>query len=365
MMVAMNPTSLNREILTIMKGLGILFIALHNFLHIGSVTHFVKENENTFDISRTYSFFDVLINCDWNIFGQFFSFLGWIGVPVFLFASGYGLVKKYSTYTPLKTKDYIFHSWKKLFLLLLPAEIFSILISLLKGNWTELIPLSLLRLTMLQNFVCAWFPFTPGVHWYFGLTFELYLLYLLINQVDTKKLLTIFVGILLVQIVAVIIGGTQDTIWSLIRHNFVGWGHVFLIGMIIAKTDVYKFIPQSNMVLLFLSAICLVILPFLQFNIFVWLLFVPFVSLMFFVYFAVFIQRSFVKHIFLWLGNYSAFIFVTHPIARLFVYASAWDKYCLPLWLKTIIYIVIFILFSIIYKTIYRYLMNFRFVKAN
>ena len=105
--------SLNKDITTLMKGYGIMFIALHNLLHVERFTGFIKENENSFDVQRTLDFFNVLNMCDWSIFGQFFSFLGWIGVPVFIFVSGYGLVKKHEKDNQsFVVKDYILHNWK-------------------------------------------------------------------------------------------------------------------------------------------------------------------------------------------------------------------------------------------------------------
>ena len=75
-----------------MKGFAIIFIMLHNFLHING---FSKENETVFYLERTQMFFQNVLNQPLNVIGDVFSFIGWVGVPVFVFLSGYGLERKY------------------------------------------------------------------------------------------------------------------------------------------------------------------------------------------------------------------------------------------------------------------------------
>jgi hypothetical protein len=76
-----------------LRGIAILGIMLHNYCHwLGFA---VKENEYTFDAERPMQFWDKLMSFDSDLFIHFFSFFGHYGVPVFLFVSGFGLVKKY------------------------------------------------------------------------------------------------------------------------------------------------------------------------------------------------------------------------------------------------------------------------------
>ena len=77
-----------------MRGISILAICLHNLLHWNSLS-FVQENESTFIIERPYQFFDNLQHLKTSIIFDVFYFLGFYGVPVFIFLSGYGLVKKW------------------------------------------------------------------------------------------------------------------------------------------------------------------------------------------------------------------------------------------------------------------------------
>ena len=76
-----------------LRGIAILGIILHNYCHF--LGQAVKENEYKFDATRPVQFWDKLVSLDSDLFIHIFSFLGHYGVPIFLFISGYGLVKKY------------------------------------------------------------------------------------------------------------------------------------------------------------------------------------------------------------------------------------------------------------------------------
>lgn len=357
---------LDKDCTTIMKGYGILFIALHNFLHLGSVTKFVHENEFTYSVQRTLDYFDVIRVFDVSDFGQFFSFLGWIGMPVFLFISGYGLVKKYENNSDFNIGKHVFHSWKKLFLLLLPAALFFVMLSFIVGDWKSMVPKTLLQFTLLNNLVIPKIEFSPGVYWYFSLTFEFYLLYILIRRWNVKQLLFLLCGMLVVQVFAIcFLGGPTSDIWLWIKHNFIGWGQIFLMGMIIAKTNWDNYLPSNNILLWSLSIVCLCLLFVLQLNVWTWLLFVPFVALLFFVFLSRAVNNIVIlKKIGIWLGNYSSYIFVAHPVFRIIV-LSLYERFYMPLWLMTLLYTVLFIFGAIIYKPIYQWLMNLKFVKQD
>ncbi len=346
-----------------MKGYGIMFIALHNLLHVERFTGFIKENENSFDVQRTLDFFNVLNMCDWSIFGQFFSFLGWIGVPVFIFVSGYGLVKKHEKDNQsFVVKDYILHNWKKLALLLLPGLLFYIVLSFPAGTWQATIPRSIFQLTLLNNFLMPPINVHPGVYWYFGMVFELYLLYVIVRSWNIKSLLILLTSLILIQVISIAFltqnispfGCNSEFLWTWLRHNFFGWGHIFLTGMIVAKINNNKCFTQTTIVYVIVGALSLILLPFLQLNVWLWLLFVPFVALLFFVALAnAFNNIPPLKKIGLWLGNYSAFIFVVHPIVRTII-GHIQDAVSLPLWLFTILYIFFFLIAAIPYKILYK-----------
>lgn len=167
--------NLSRTQCSILKGLAILSIALHNFIHQIRFG-FAQQNESSFNIDNTINFFQGLNEGGWNTLLQFSSFLGWIGVPVFVFLSGYGLVRKYeSSSNIVKTGPYICHSWAKLFSMMLPGILFFAVFMQLTGYGGFHVQIKYAAyLSMLGN-LFGLYELTPGVYWYFGLTFELYL----------------------------------------------------------------------------------------------------------------------------------------------------------------------------------------------
>ena len=79
---------------------------LHNYCHW--LPFAVPENEFSLSVEKYIQFWDVI---SWDtIFIQFFSFWGHLGVSVFVFLSGYGLVKKYDD-TNINWKSFIIKHW--------------------------------------------------------------------------------------------------------------------------------------------------------------------------------------------------------------------------------------------------------------
>lgn len=80
---------LTRDNSLLLRGVAILFIVLHNYLHYPQFG-FSGENEMSFSAAKAEGFFSA-ITVGSNLIGEFISHLGWIGVPVFVFLTGYGI----------------------------------------------------------------------------------------------------------------------------------------------------------------------------------------------------------------------------------------------------------------------------------
>ena len=89
----MTKELLTRTECTAMRGIAILAIVLHNYCHF--IGRIVKENEYQFFTSNNDRFLQVLTHPDYLLPVHLLSYFGHYGVPVFLFLSGYGLVRKY------------------------------------------------------------------------------------------------------------------------------------------------------------------------------------------------------------------------------------------------------------------------------
>ncbi|CAM2840120.1 acyltransferase family protein [Moritella viscosa] len=77
----------------ILKGLGILMIAIHNFMHRFPTP---SENEMEFTSGKVFNLFDILLTEPAGIIRALFSYFGHFGVQIFIFLSAYGLMKKYA-----------------------------------------------------------------------------------------------------------------------------------------------------------------------------------------------------------------------------------------------------------------------------
>ena len=239
-----NGELLSRTESAALRGIAILGIILHNYCHFLGFA--VKENEYKFDPARPMQFFDKLFSFDSDLFIHFFSFLGHYGVPVFLFISGYGLVKKYEAAPGGDGLAWAFikKHFLKLFRLMFIGYLVFIGIYLLRHSdgaqvysWDHV----LTQLTMTINF----FYFDPdhiikpGPYWYFGLMLQLYTLYILVfHRWRQNRLLIAFaVGSILLE---ACFGNQQDWL-NYIRYNFIGGLFPFCMGLWMARRE-----PLSN-----------------------------------------------------------------------------------------------------------------------
>ena len=343
-----NGVFLSRTESSALRGIAILGIILHNYCHFLGFA--VKENEYKFDPSRPMQFLDKLFSLDSDLFIHFFSFLGHYGVPIFLFISGYGLVKKYEAQPkggePASAKEaspsgrfggaFIKKHFLKLFRLMIIGYLVFIGIYLLRHSdgaqvysWDRV----LAQLTMTINF----FYFDPdhiikpGPYWYFGLMLQLYILYILVIHRWRSNWLLAALAIGSVALESCFVDSPD---WlNYIRYNFIGALLPFCMGIWIAREEE----PLSNSIPPSCSPAGAPILRFFTlhsslFTLVVSALFVLFGSLSFWTWLLVpvfvvtgaiatvkLISNSslFTLHSSLsWFGSISAMLFVMHPIAR-------------------------------------------------
>ena len=249
-----NGELLSRTESAALRGIAILGIILHNYCHFLGFA--VKENEYKFDSSRPMQFFDKLFSLDSDLFIHIFSFLGHYGVPIFLFISGYGLVKKYEAHPQTGNENpslreghsvgfaFIRKHFLKLFRLMIIGYLVFIGVYLLRHSdgaqvysWDHV----LTQLTMTINF----FYFDPdhiikpGPYWYFGLMLQLYILYILViyRWRQNSLLIALAAGSILLE---ACFGNQQDWL-NYIRYNFIGGLLPFCMGIWAARRD-----PLSN-----------------------------------------------------------------------------------------------------------------------
>lgn len=170
-----------------LKGIGILLILFHNFLHW--VQPNTGENEFDFWNQRVVQFFDFLGDNPSEFINILFSYLGHYGVQIFIFISGYGLTK---SYLARKTSwgFFIKHRVKKIYPSLIVGILVLVLYSVLTGYshqlnayWLHSISYKLLLInTLIPGEALS----INGPWWFYGLIFQLYVLFPLVFKVIQK-----------------------------------------------------------------------------------------------------------------------------------------------------------------------------------
>lgn len=327
-----------------MRGVAIVFIVMHNLLHWLLPT---IENEFTFSYDRTQLFWKEITNAQFDLWQDIFSFLGWYGVSVFLFLSGYGLSKKYSTlkydYT-FTIKDFIWRHFKSLFfLMILPYIPFAMMQIYYNAEYLYVFT----QLTLVSNILNP-FYINPGVFWFFGLIFQFYILFalLLICERNNKRNLLLILNVISIIFMFFLLDNPRLLNWS--RHNFIGWLLPFSMGIFFAqdKNFIRCFNKVWQNVLWVVIGGALIILS--NFNYYTWIISSAFSILSAIGLTKLISKIRVIDNVSIWLGSISAYLFAIHPAIRFLCTKLCWSN------MNSTIYILGYLLVSIIIAVIYK-----------
>lgn len=322
-------TLLNRQQCSALRGIAITGIFMHNYLHwLGPM---VKENEYQFIQHNVDRMAYELTHPTADIFYHLFSFFGHYGVPVFLFLSGYGLVKKYEQGgAEEKALPFIRKHFMKLFpMMILGFAVFTMVDWMTPGrhHWTWVDTIA--QLTMTINLLpdpdhIIW----PGPYWFFGLMMQLYIIYrLLLYKRHWGWTLALMVVCTAMQ--ALCFNDPEGEMLNRLRYNCIGGMLPFGMGLLIGRSDlrIYEFTNSKDGLLhkensnhnllirqLVILSICIICVLLLSLNFWGWL-FVP-VFIVLFNISIVKLSPRWLLRAFEWMGALSAAIFVAHPVAR-------------------------------------------------
>ena len=241
----MKQELLSRAECTAMRGIAILAIVLHNYCHfIGKI---VKENEYQFFTSNNDRLWHALTNPDELLPVHLLSYFGHYGVPVFLFLSGFGLVKKYEknerieelkngslqSFNPSILQFLKYNYLKLLRMLIVGFSLFIIVDMLTPGrfqfHWYNVVA----QLAMYINVLpepdrIIW----PGIYWFFGLMIQLYIIYrLLLYRRNSWWVVGLIAVCWLLQAFCDPEGETLNRL----RYNSIGGMLPFGLGIIVAR----------------------------------------------------------------------------------------------------------------------------------
>ena len=330
---------LTREQCNGMKGYAILLIMIHNFVdHIMGMGC----NEMAYSPAATADFISMATSQPsiWHIF----SFTGWIGVALFLFVSGYGLMRKYGGGN-VNTSHFIRHHLVKLWILLIPVYLLYVVVQDYwcgePHNWQSIIA----QLTFTINFLSYGnnkFVIEPGVYWFFGVILQFYLVFLFIRKWKTNWL----AGLILCSLALhyfFLYNTNDDTMWWF-RQNCIGWGAPFLLGMLAART---RWQPSKR----WLAILCPVFLVALFFCLTTKVL-TPLTevsTILFFGSLTLLLNFKAINAI----GIISASIFVIHPFMRMVLY-KALSNCDIGVATMVAVYVISVLVLSILHHLVYK-----------
>lgn len=167
---------LSKNQTTAVKGLAILCIALHNYFHH---VIYVGENEFSFCVQRVENFFNLSISHPLDIISISLSFLGHYGVQAFILLSGYGLTKSMQKHHR-DWLSFVANRLTKLYPLLITGIIIFVGTTFLCQH-RLIYDSELASIKHKLLFVHTLLPYDAlsliGPWWFFGLIFQLYLLF--------------------------------------------------------------------------------------------------------------------------------------------------------------------------------------------
>jgi hypothetical protein len=326
-----------KEILTrtecaAMRGIAILAIMLHNYCHFNS--KIVQENEYQFMSFNNDRLWQVLSNPTELLPVHLLSYFGHYGVPVFLFLSGFGLVRKYES-EPMETDPVSFvryHYLKLLRMLIVGFSIFLVVDAVTPGrfafHWDNVIAQLLMFINVLpEPGKIIW----PGIYWFFGLMIELYIVYrLLLYRRSNLYVIALIVICWLLQTFCDPDGETMNRL----RYNFIGGMLPFGLGLMVGRvrleahssaiTRILECAYGRTGVWIITALLSTIIIFVMSFNFHSWL-WIP-VFIIIGTIALVKVMPEAVLKLFIWFGGISAAMFVAHPIARKLFITVAWKQ---------------------------------------
>ena len=321
-----------------MRGIAILAIMLHNYCHY--VKGIAKENEYQFLTKRCDRLWEAITSPDEFLPMDLLSFFGHYGVPVFLFLSGYGLIRKYETAPDLPESLSArhpslwgrsggaflrYHYLKLLRMLIVGFVLFIMVDAVTPGrfpfHWDNIIAQLLMYINVLSEpDKIIW----PGIYWFFGLMMQFYIVYrLLLYRRSSWYVVALIAVCWLLQVFCDPDGDTLNRL----RYNFIGGMLPFGLGVLLGKVFSH---PRTSApphlriisLLLALASIPLVLVMSFSFHSWLW---IPVVIIIGTIALVKALPAVILK-IFVFFGTYSAAMFVAHPIARKLFITVAWQR---------------------------------------
>lgn len=318
---------LTRTECAMMRAIAITSIVLHNYCHwLGPM---VKENEFTFSIVNVRRILVEISHPSWELIAHLFSFFGHYGVPVFVFLSAYGLVKKYESTADSKVSDsgawmFMKTHFVKLFSMMIVGYVAFVLIDYMTPGphhyqfWNIIGQLGMFNNLYSDPDHDIW----PGPYWYFGLTLQLYIVYRFVFYPGKTSLAgvsrwiqhpIVLVGIMLAFMFVQLLFPPESEQMNWYRYNCFGHIPEFIFGLLYARFNFTHFI-EGKKLHCGVALLCLALVVVCSQICVLWLI-VPFFIILSTISFVKIMPSSAVETV-TWIGGLSSAMFVCHPITR-------------------------------------------------
>lgn len=348
--------SISKKEMTILKGIGMVSIVLHNFIH---KTTLIGENEFDFMSIRIVRLYNAIIEDPGFIINGFFSFFGHYGVQIFIFISGYGLAKQFLNKKPKNYFSYVVPRLLKIYVLLGFALLCYILIMYPLKYIHPAVFIEFFKSTLLlyNNFSSETIFLYPnaGPLWYFGLIIELYILFPLFYYIFEKyKIKGFYITLFVVYILTYILHPVIQDIGIPFYPHFLGHLPEFLLAMAFAMfKDIrldYKTSLPLALIIFALSCYSPYFFPlsFLTVTILIFMLIYPLCKKI----------SGKPEKIMLFLGGISMFMFIINGPLRTYTIKYAEGKNIYEILLVALIHLFITIILSYLASIIYNKLIN-------
>lgn len=310
-------TTFTKNDTRIFKGIGILMIVIHNYLHFQE--GFFIENEAKFNPENFKIFLNYLKMWYWpDTFSAIAAFLGHYGVQIFIFFSAYGL--SIQQMQNKGKKHYFLYLWQKLrklyFLLLFGIAVFLVISYLVSGEFygferTFKETLSLITSVATFKYSTLYSNFS-GPFWFFGLMVQVYVLFPLLFKLVKAFNIYQLLGICYCLIIVLYLFISRKTDFSLFGTAI---GHLpeIIAGIYFAQKSITR--PNN---LAFITAIAIFILSQIYGSLFPFSFLSITIIMLYMIDFLRQKMNRFFYEILLYTGSISMILFVVNGSFRTF-----------------------------------------------
>ena len=234
-----------REWCGALRGIAILVVITHNFLHV--YPGILKENEQTFEVGKVQAYLDVLMHPGLDVVAQLVSFLLPYILAVYLFLSGYGLVRSYENqgrHRGERALTFCVRHYLKLLKLVFPAIVMAGVLYALHSDlgWHFTWKRAVLQSLFLTNY----FPYATYLYiyvpwWFLGMILQVYVIYRLVMyapptaSVWRRYVLPVGIGVACCLLMRCI--SPEGLLQQWLHYNCVGHMLGFVGGVITARCE--------------------------------------------------------------------------------------------------------------------------------